>query len=400
MIPVAGKGSTVAALIVVFLLASLATAAVLIFGVVTTTRMGRRKGYRGPFLSLGLGVFATVMAIGGMITAALSSDRIGNPLLLVGLFAGVTALTLAVSWSIVALLPRRVVRVPGIRRSGFPFRGLAIVLWISVVVGPVCGLVLGLGVQESLRLVTVLGPAAGACSAWGRRTRTRQAEDPAELDDGSAVLLLRSFREEGRMFSVSDQRSSRTGIRRWLGILFPDQREDFLTAERYLGPAFAEAIGPLVGLGNPMDYLPPEGPVLRYYAADADWQAEIERLIPQVRAILVLASASTANLSWELRQIRTAGAVIRTFLIVPVQQGSVRRWVERFVLAAPPFSWPKVVEDLRKLGYQLPDTSPGPGSVLGFDDAGRALVLTSGAQSARDYVAAVARGLERSHDHP
>src|SRR4051812_15903177 len=74
----------VAALIVLSLLVSLAMTAVLAFGVVTTTRMGRRKGYRGPFLGFGLGAFATVMALGAIMTAALNTDWIGNPLLLVG----------------------------------------------------------------------------------------------------------------------------------------------------------------------------------------------------------------------------------------------------------------------------------------------------------------------------
>ena len=43
-------------LIVVFVLAPMVMAGVLSAGVVTTTRMGRRKGYRGPFLGFALSV--------------------------------------------------------------------------------------------------------------------------------------------------------------------------------------------------------------------------------------------------------------------------------------------------------------------------------------------------------
>lgn len=48
------------------------------------------------------------------------------------------------------------------------------------------------------------------------------------------------------------------------------------------------------------------------------------------------------------------------------------------------------------LGYTLPITDPGPGSVIGFDESGRGLVVTSGAQTAHDYAMAIARGLGRA----
>lgn len=50
---------------------------------------------------------------------------------------------------------------------------------------------------------------------------------------------------------------------------------------------------------------------------------------------------------------------------------------------------------MEALGYVLPMEHPGPGSVIGFDERGSAVVLTTGATTAREYAAAIAARLGR-----
>ena len=71
----------------------------------------------------------------------------------------------------------------------------------------------------------------------------------------------------------------------------------------------------------------------------------------------------------------------------------ITRWAERYTIGADPISWPQIVDDLAPLGYALPATDPGAGSVIGLDLSGRGVVLVSGSQTARAYAAAIARGL-------
>ncbi|HEY4962907.1 MAG TPA: hypothetical protein VII29_18780, partial [Terriglobales bacterium] len=47
--------------------------------------------------------------------------------------------------------------------------------------------------------------------------------------------------------------------------------------EAYLGGAFRERIGPFIALGNPEDYLPPEG-ANRTYVDDEGWYEYFERI--------------------------------------------------------------------------------------------------------------------------
>lgn len=282
---------------VVVLIAALAA---LVFGLAALVRAGRAKGYRGPFLLIGLVVLTFLVVLGAqaVLSSFLDDEGFSHGLLggvLVSLLVPML-LSMALNGVVVWALPRRPARVAGVRRTRFPYSAAAAVLWVGAVASVGVMFAIGRG-DEAVQYFVPLGLLAGMCTALDARSRTQQAARSAELDvDGSTVLLLRGFRDERLTFSYSDARRSRRGARRWIGALFPDARADALTAERYLGPAISDRIGPLVGLGNPVDYLPPEG-MLRLYAPDDEWQREVRRLVQQVRAIVVLAGTSTLSLS-------------------------------------------------------------------------------------------------------
>jgi hypothetical protein len=288
-------------LVVFFCLAPMAIAGV---GLVILGRAGRRKGYRGPFLLTGLTALSFATLFGGLLIVIIvvPSRILDKALVFEGTFLGLSMFALVLSALVVWLLPRRPERVAGPRRAAFPFaalRNLLLLGGLAVLVSPLfIGWNFGLAVQSasSLFLLSML------CEPMMRRQRTPQAEEPTDLDvvEG-AVLLLRGFRDERALFAQTDARHQRRGIGRLVRAYFADNDDEFLTAERYLGPAIAETLGPLVGLGNPVDYLPPlEGSALRYYAPDPIWQVEMRRLMPRVRGFLVLAGRFTKSLAWEL----------------------------------------------------------------------------------------------------
>jgi hypothetical protein len=383
---------------VVTVLGTLVALLVVAVGIPRLVRRSRRKGYRGPFVSVGLTVLATAVMVAVLVGALeWSPDTDVGMAVGVGMLGGAGGV-LVMSAAIVALLPRRPERRPGVRRTRVPYTAVAWLLGLGAVALPVVQLAMHVQL-ELFKLVAPLGTAAAASATMARRARAPQVARAADLAaDGPTVLLLRGFTDDRRTFSVSDTRKGRRGVKRWLGIMFPDRDADFLSAERYLGPAVTELVGPLAGLGNPADYLPPEGTMRRYYAPDPDWQDEIERLVEQARAVLVVVSTATTSLAWELRHIRAVSAQTRTFLVRP-PVGSVsaaarlRRRTEDRVLGSSTVAWPMLVDDLRELGYHLPPADPGPGTMLGFDDAGRAQVLISGATTAREYATALAARL-------
>lgn len=356
----------------------------------------RRKGFRGPPVYLGGSALGIVAA--GTTGVALAQAPPGHAVLIAGSVAAATAIGLyALGAAVVRLLPWRPGR-PGLRRTRVPYSAIA---WILGATAVAVGVAAPFA-DPQLQLIRLVGPLlgiAGLSAALARRARAPQAEQADELvADGSTVLFLRGFTDDTRTFSVSDTRRARRGLRRLLAVVFVDTRADYPTAERYLGPAITELVGPLVGLGNPVDSLPPDTTMRRYYAPDAQWRAEIARLVPRVRAVLVVLSASTAALAWELGHIRDVGAQDRMFLVRPPDASTswsarLRRRFDDRRLGSAAAPWTQLVDDLDGLGYALPAVDPGPGTVLGFDDAGRAQVLTTGATSARQYAEALAARL-------
>jgi len=256
---------------------------------------------------------------------------------------------------------------------------------------------------HALRMFSTLGSTGAAASRRARRQAAPQADEIEDFGQlAQSVLYLRAFKDDRLPFSQCDVRHDRQPAERQLAFLWRDPDEEFLSFERYLGPELSRWVGPMIALGNPRDRLPPEGPVLRYYADDRDWFVKAEHLIPAVRCIVMLPQV-TRSLNDELGIIQRSSAAGKFFVITSPYAAAgkgqasapapLRLRVSHAMLRARTTPWPDLVDAFSKHDLILPRSHPGPGCVIGFGRDGHAVVLTSGAVRARDYVAALARAL-------
>jgi hypothetical protein len=293
-------------------------------------------------------------------------------------------------------------RPGGRRRSAIPWLVLMYVTLGATMVVPVLVLVLDLGgIDLVVRSLFIFGTAFVVCCGMARRQALPQADSIDEFGPATnCVLFLRPFRGEKAPFSQSDDRHGRHPLKAF----WVDPNEEFLSFERYVGPELSARIGPIIGLGAPGDRLPPEGPVVRYYASDLSWRGDIERLIPAVRCIVMLPQTSQP-LRDELQLIRAHGAVEKLVLVLSPydEPGELpagkpapgRLRTSRALLRARPPRWSDLVPVFAEHGLVLPPSHPGPGSVLRFRPDGHATVLASGLDRAASYVSAIISGLPR-----
>ena len=234
-----------------------------------------------------------------------------------------------------------------------------------------------------------------------RRQAAPQADAIEDFDHlARSVLFLRAFTDDRAPFSQSDARHDRRPVERQLAFLWSDPGEEFLSFERYLGPELTQRVGPMIGLGSPDDRLPPEGPVTRHYVADENWIVKVGLLVRAVRCIVMLPQI-TASLDGELGLIRDSDAADKLFVITSPyatagegQTGMpapLRLRLGRAAVHARTTPWPDLVAAFELHELILPRSHPGPGCVIGIDVDGRAMVLTSGATRASDYVDALVR---------
>ena len=146
---------------VVTLLGTLVALLVVAAGVPWFVRASRRKGYRGPFVSIGLTALATAVMVAVLLgTLERSSDADVGTAVGIGMLGGAVGV-LVISAVIVALLPRRPERRPGVRRTRVPYTAVAWLLGFGAVALPVVELVMHLQL-ELYKLMAPLGTAAAA----------------------------------------------------------------------------------------------------------------------------------------------------------------------------------------------------------------------------------------------
>ena len=206
-------------------------------------------------------------------------------------------------------------------------------------------------------------------------------------DTHPAVLYVRAFRYEPEPFTyVSSAESPRCTS---LGMPIPA-----VTFEQYLGAEFARQIGPFIALGNPFDWVPPQG-AARSYTPDEDWQRHFLTYAAAAVAI-VMDGSSSDGLYWELAEIVRNGWQTKLFFLAaptPLRRNHTRfrliRALQRSAggIRRPP--WRQFVAELSDVGLCMPLTEPVPGSVVAFDATGRAEVLTSYAQQPEEFVTAI-----------
>jgi hypothetical protein len=223
----------------------------------------------------------------------------------------------------------------------------------------------------------------------------RHLRRPPTADVRPPVILLRSFDQDLEDFTHLPRSQQPRG---WYGL-----GRSGVNLDAFLATEVTSVLGPLRALGNPAELLPEPG-AERTYVHDESWREELVRLVEGAQAVIARAAFSE-GLTWELQWIRAAGLQGKLFLLLPPRPAVAPwrslttryfDWLARRVFRlpdpsrSPDQSWSQVVTHLQDLGYTLPGSMPAPGSILAFDDQGRAVTITSGAVTAPEYVAPLA----------
>ncbi len=234
----------------------------------------------------------------------------------------------------------------------------------------------------------------------GRRadlsTTTKPLKRKTDIPVGT--LYLRSFRQESQPFAIGPQEKLRTFAPSWVASMADNYGAVHLTFEQYFETLLAQTIGPFVALGSPEDYVAPEG-AMRVYAKDSEWTEWLHDLAMRAVCILVEFGRSE-NLHWEFEHLRREGLQKKLFVLTQPSHDDARfAWAFRNTLARlkglRPVRWSEFSRNLAKLGYELNFEDPGPGSVIGFDENGHGVVLTTNAEAPPDFVAPVCAWLGR-----
>ena len=331
----------------------------------------QQRGYKSPVLLTGAGVAAFTLPFACTLLLTRFVGRNDDALwwLLLLFLAAPLGLTVAVRF-LPARNPRtagrRVVRFP-YRRFGYVLLGAAALMWTAAGITNKAGF-FQVGVQFALGGL--------GCLVIARRTAAPDASAVLATDPRPPVVYLRPFQQEEETFAQLPWRwrdfwanAVRSTIRRrrWLS----------LTLEEYLGTEMSTRIGPFIALGNPIDFVPPEG-AARAYVADEEWTKYFEEMARRARCIVTMAAVSE-NVAWELAQIRSMGLQQRLFVLTKPKLAGKTKSV----------AWDPFAAALQRAGYQSCGEDPGPGAAVGFDCGGQALILKRNARSPAETVEAL-----------
>lgn len=386
-----------------------AIAGIPIASILYGARFLRRRGYPRPLVSA-IGFLGTVAA---GVLAALSLAYFGwEPIGIVGSFL-IFILGVPLAMVVVAsVLPPPRHRASGPRVSRGPvdliFYGAGAIFWgcagllvaLHFAAGPD---VVGMNDLENVGIPLLTAGAFLIASGYraAAQMRAPRSLPAATEDDGRPpVLFLREFVVEERPFVRDSGREVRPYLKRakkWIPLLPLVQwgNEQAVSVEDYLTGDIEQTLGPFVALGNPTDYLQPLG-AAREYAEDLDWQERFLSLARQAQAILLVPGQS-ANLAWELATLLNHGLATKLFVIVGTETFPTTSF--RFPRSSSEISktpWETFRAQMEAAGYSLPVACPRERSVIGFDSAGRAELITDGgAISPAAYVHAVETHLIR-----
>lgn len=368
-----------------------------------------RRGYRSLVTQAAL----LVVAFGGFMAGVMSPLILLDPrrswaatsAVLVGgfLLGGVVAV---VATELLALLlPRRNLRRSGPRSAGFLASPAFHVLEVTtrVIAGSTVAVALSAffwwSVDQALHLLTAAGSLLAIPATlvyWRRRAQAPTIEQALADDLRAPILHLRPFSQDAGIFSwvrsTELSRFSTAPRTSSLRTVFP------VSMQQYLGPEFSRRIGPVIALGNPVDYLPPEGAARRYLPDDG-WQPYLLGAAESASAI-VMEFGPSDNLTWELHEIKRQGWRRKLF-VVTAPPPQPNRFVDRLFIKSytsarrtPTARWSDAIDQLRNAGYLVEGfTVPGPGAVVGFDDQARPTPLADGLAEPVEFVGVIAREL-------
>jgi uncharacterized OB-fold protein len=203
------------------------------------------------------------------------------------------------------------------------------------------------------------------------------------------ALYLRSFKQETQCFAIGPKEKYGGDARRWMTGIADSYGHVHLTFEQFFYATLTEAFGPFVALGSPEDYINPEG-AMRIYAEDTDWKDRVTDLAGRA-ACIVVELGESQNLRWEFEHLRRQGLQKKLFVVTqPSHDGARFAWAFRGAIwrlkGIPSVSWREFASDLGALGYHLDLEDPEPGSVIGFDENARGILLTTQAELPDDFV--------------
>jgi hypothetical protein len=315
---------------------------------------------------------------------------------------------------LVRKLPKRTNRVSGPRKVRIPFFFLG---YLTIAVGIAGAIAIPMlappqnrTVDNFIRLPAFLAVFilfGTLLIGIGRRVKNQK---PFEFDGRSPVLFLRPFAAEGLPFvqgadskygRYSGETQKKSTAIRSMSDADGNQRDEDPTIsipfDVYFGPTFRERLGPFIALGNPEDYLPPEG-ATRTYFEDEDWFEYFQRMARQ-SVCTVMPISNSDNLQRELTFLRFEGLQQRLFILTPLWSPlnktvpfptRAANWIVSKLYGITrqrdyTEDWKDLTENLRKLDLHLED-DPGRGAVITFDSDGNAILLVRGADIPPDFV--------------
>jgi hypothetical protein len=333
----------------------------------------QQRGYKSPAVLVGLGALAYA---GPLVITVLSFDY-GDDAALWWLMGMMLAAPLALTL-VARLLPLRRVRTTGKRVVRFPYRrtgqgllGAAGVLWT----------IAGVTNQSGwFQTGTVCAMGGFGALAIARRAAAPDAAAVLAADTRPPVIYLRPFQQEESPFAELPWRwrDFFANVKRTL----VTAKSRHMTFEQFVGEQISKRLGPFIALGNPVDFVPPEG-AARTYVADEEWERYFETMARRARCIVVMA-ASSEHVQWELTRIRALELAPKLFVLTR----------PRLSPKTKIGGWDTFVAGLRQAGYRPCADDPGPGAVVTFAADGEAVVCQRDATTAPQIVDALCRRLE------
>lgn len=348
----------------------------------------RNKGYRSPAMIVMFWGAVLLSFMAGVV--AMARTHHDSDAYTAVFLSGPLVVAAAVLYIVARLLPRKK-RIAGTRKPGFPFRLAGVLLLAG---GPALVLYVGFSshwhsrfLNPSMKLALQVSlPLSLLCFYLGKRSRLATAGAIRETDPRPPVLYLRAFSYEGQMFVILPGREASKYTSN-LGSKYG------ATLEQYFSGAIRASIGPFVALGNPFDYLPPEG-AARMYEPDLGWQESFLKLARESACIIIQVGAS-ANLEWELKTLKLEGLLQKVFIFSrPDKKHNTRNRftqkcdeIKQRIRGDKPVAWPEFAAGICTMGYEIDTAQPAPGSIFSFANDGSAVLLAKGAKEPEDYVA-------------
>ena len=175
--------------------------------------------------------------------------------------------------------------------------------------------------------------------------------------DTRCVVYLRAFQNESTPFVIGPKAKYGRYSQKLEVIQAPDEQDIQIPFEAYFASEIEKQLGPFMALGNPEDYLPPEG-ARRVYSPDEGWMQRFQELAAPAIAIFIEMSRS-GNLSWELGQLLKNQWVTKLYVLTRPAPESLTAmawktgdWLLR-LRGIRRASWSEFAEDLNALGYQV-----------------------------------------------